>query len=296
MSITSNRCDLAKSCPVTSVSKLFKYHVEDYNFAAGCFGKILLAKDPILEKEVVIKKIPKSSGNAIEVSREIEAGKKLKHKNISKFYEHFSDNENDFLVFERIHGKDLYHIIEKRGFVPYPERDARKMFKQILKAVRYCHDHDVVHRDIKLENILYDNNGKATLIDFGLCDLVKRGNQSERFCGSIDYVAPEVLGKKTYNGFQADVFSLGVVLYTLLFAEFPYVAADRVNAIKKKTEIPKPHFSETKMKQWKVSLNAKDLISKMLKTNPSERITLEEVRKHPFFRSKKGVSSLIQFD
>jgi len=280
----NTRSDLAKSCPVSSDNKLFKYQIEDSNFASGCFGKILLAKDPIQEREVVIKKIPKSSGNTVEVSREIEAGKKLKHKNIAKFFENFADNENDFLVFERVVGKDLYNTIEKRGFVPFPERETKKIFKQILKAIRYCHDHEVVHRDIKLENILMDSNGKVTIIDFGLCDLVKRGNLSERFCGSIDYVAPEVLAKKTYNGFQADVFSLGVVLYTLLFAEFPYVAADRVSAIKKRTEPPKPHFSETKMKQWKVGLLAKDLISRMLRTSSDQRITLEEVRNHPFLK------------
>jgi len=281
-----SRTDLAKSCPVSSVSRLYKYHVEDSNFAAGCFGKILLAKDPILEREVVIKKIPKASGNTVEVAREIEAGKKLKHKNVAKFYEHFADNENDFLVFERVEGKDLFNIIDRRGFVPYTEREVRKLFKQIIKAVRYCHDHEIVHRDIKLENILLDNNGKITLIDFGLCDLVKRGNQSERFCGSIDYVAPEVLGKRSYNGFQADVFSLGVVLYTLLFAEFPYVASDRIAAIKKRMEPPKPHFSETKMNKWKVSLLAKDLICKMLRSNPEQRITLDEIRKHPFLCKK----------
>lgn len=286
----NTRSDLAKSCPVSSVSKLYKYQIEDPNFASGCFGKILLARDPIQEREVVIKKIPKSTGNAIEVSREIEAGKKLKHKYISKFFEHFADNESDFLVFERVVGKDLYNIIDKRGFVPFPERETKKIFKQILKAIRYSHDHEVVHRDIKLENILMDSEGKITLIDFGLCDLVKRGNHSERFCGSIDYVAPEVLGKKTYNGFQADVFSLGVVLYTLLFAEFPYVATDRVSAIKKRMEPPKPHFSETKMKQWKVGLLAKDLISKMLRTNPEQRITLEEVRNHPFLKKVSFLS------
>jgi len=189
-------------------------------------------------------------------------------------------------VFERVFGYDLFNTIERRKFVPFSDIEGRKIFKQILKAIRYCHSKEVVHRDIKLENILMDNNGKVTVIDFGLCDIVKRGVHSLRFCGSIDYVAPEVLSKNSYDGYLADVFSLGVVLYTLLFAEFPFIANERVNAMKQKKEQPKISFSESKMKRWKINPLAKDLITKMLRTQPEQRLTLEEVKLHPWIRKK----------
>jgi len=270
----------------SSCSKLWRFDIQNENFASGCFGTILLARDPLLDREVVIKKIPKDGVSSSEVTKEIEAGKILNHKNIAKFNEHFSNNEWDFLVFERVFGYDLFNTIERRKFVPFSDIEGRKIFKQILKAIRYCHSKEVVHRDIKLENILMDNNGKVTVIDFGLCDIVKRGVHSLRFCGSIDYVAPEVLSKNSYDGYLADVFSLGVVLYTLLFAEFPFIANERVNAMKQKKEQPKISFSESKMKRWKINPLAKDLITKMLRTQPEQRLTLEEVKLHPWIRKK----------
>jgi len=270
----------------SSCSKLWRFDIQNENFASGCFGTILLARDPLLDREVVIKKIPKDGVSSSEVTKEIEAGKILNHKNIAKFNEHFSNNEWDFLVFERVFGYDLFNTIERRKFVPFSDIEGRKIFKQILKAIRYCHSKEVVHRDIKLENILMDNNGKVTVIDFGLCDIVKRGVHSLRFCGSIDYVAPEVLSKNSYDGYLADVFSLGVVLYTLLFAEFPFIANERVNAMKQKKEQPKISFSESKIKRWKINPLAKDLITKMLRTQPEQRLTLEEVKLHPWIRKK----------
>lgn len=262
-----------------------RYSIENENFASGCFGKILLARDNE-DKQVVIKKLSKVSNSSTDVMKEIEAGKALRHSNIAKFYEHFSCRENDYLVFERVHGSDLFSIIEKRGFVPFSNKEAKKIFKQILKAIMYAHENDVVHRDIKLENILMDASGKITVIDFGLCDLVKKGNESEKFCGSLDYVAPEVLYKRSYSGFLADSFSLGIVLYALLFAEFPFVTAERVKAIRRGVEPPKICYTPEKIKKWKVKASAQDLITKMLKPNPSQRLSLEEVKQHPWLKKK----------
>jgi len=269
-----------------TLNKLFRYEIQNENFASGCFGTILLANDPIHKRQVVIKKIPKDGQSTMEVAHEVEAGKTLKHSNVVTFHEHFSNNEWDFLVFERIHGSDLFSIIDKRRFVPFSDEEAKNIFKQILKAMRYSHSQNIVHRDLKLENILMDAAGKVTVIDFGLCDLVKDGRPSERFCGSIDYVAPEVLGKKSYDGFLADSFSLGVVLYTLLFAEFPFVAKERLQSLRLGKEHAKIVFSETKMKRWNIEPLAKDLISKMLRSNPEKRISLNEVKLHPWLRRK----------
>jgi len=264
---------------------LSKYQIIDENFASGCFGKILLARDA-RDKEVVIKRLPKDkSSDQEDILNEINAGRILNHRNVAKFVEHFSTNEFAYLVFERIYGSDLFHIIEKRNFTPFNERDVRTIFKQILKAIKHSHDNGIVHRDIKLENILMDSSsGRVTVIDFGLCDIVPPGQQSQKFCGSLDYVAPEVVSKRHYDGFKADVYSLGIVLYTLMFAEFPFVSKDRLHAIKHRLPQPPIAFSEQKMKRFKISSDAKDLISKMLRPDPTARLSLEEVQDHPFLR------------
>jgi len=268
---------------------LGKYQIVDEHFAAGCFGQILLAKDSRDSKEVVIKKLPKEKGsNEDDIHKEIYAGRTLSHQNVSKFVEYFSSNEWHFIVFERVYGSDLFHLIEKRGFIPFNDWDCRNIFRQILKAVKHSHDHGVVHRDIKLENILMDATGKITVIDFGLCDVVPLGQDSQKFCGSLDYVAPEVVCKRSYNGFLADVFSLGIVLYTLLFAEFPFVSKDRMNAIKQRHPQPPIAFSDSKMKRWKISPLARDLITRMLKPDPTQRLTLDQVKDHPFMRDANG--------
>jgi len=262
--------------------RLGRYSIEDQNFASGCFGHILLAKDD-MDKEVVIKMIPKEGSNPVEVKREINSGKMLSHPNIGRFIENFESEQCYFLVFERIYGKDLYSTIEKRQFVPFENKDSKEIFKQILEAVLFCHSKGIIHRDIKLENILMDATGHVTLIDFGLCDITSYpGQESEKFCGSMDYVAPEVVSKRSYNGKQADSFSLGVVLFTLLFAEFPFVSQDRVNCIKTGRLQPIPNFSDTKMKRFQIDPIAKDLISRMLREDPNRRIPIEEIKSHPW--------------
>jgi len=270
--------------------RLWKYQIEKEDFAAGCFGKISLARDPN-NREVIIKRLPKDKVSSIEVAKEVEAGKILTHPNIARFHEHFSNNEWDFLVFERIHGSDLFSLIEKKSFVAFEESHGRKIFKQILKAIRYAHSKNVVHRDIKLENILMDTDGNVTVIDFGLCDLVKKGQSSERFCGSMDYVAPEVLTSKVYNGFQADCFSLGVVLYTLLFAEFPFVANDRVKILKSNLPHPKVIWNERKLARYQTTELARDLIMKMLNPDPTQRINIDQVKDHPWIKKRTNLSS-----
>jgi len=175
---------------------------------------------------------------------------------------------------------------KKRDSFPFTDQQSREIFNQVLKATQYSHSRGVIHRDIKLENILMDATGKVTLIDFGLCDLVSQpGQLSEKFCGSLDYVAPEVLSRPSYNGKLADCFSLGVVLFTLLFAEFPFVSNERINAVRYGRAQPRPNFVEAKMKKYSVDSMALDLISKMLVPNSNERITLDDVMNHPWIKA-----------
>jgi len=260
--------------------KIKRFIVLDEDFAKGNFGEIILAKDPLTNKEVVIKKIQKTIESVTAVHKEIEAGKRLKHSNIVKYIESFQTETHHFIVFEKIDGNDLFSVLEQRKFVPYKENEVRKIFRQVTKAIEHSHKNGIVNRDIKLENILIDKKGRVTVIDFGLCDTVKIEQKSERFCGSVDYVAPEVLAKKSYSGFSADVFSLGVVLYTLLFAQFPFVVSERLSAIASGKKQPDVQFSD----QSFVTDSAKELIRKMINPEPTERISLEEVHNHKWMK------------
>jgi len=268
----------------TVSDKLSRFQIEDEDFAAGCFGKVMLARDT-LDNEVVIKKIPKSHNNVAEVANEVLAGRMLYHSNIAQFKDHFSNSEFDFLIFERVHGEDIFSLIEKKNFVPYSDHEGRNIFKQILKAVTHCHKQQIVHRDLKLENLLMDASGKVTVIDFGLCDHVQRGSLSERFCGSLDYVAPEVLSRRSYDGYKADTYSLGIVLFTLLFAEFPFVSKDRIRSIQQFAPHPTINYGVQRLRRWNVSEAAKDLINKMLDPNPAKRISLDAVKMHPWIQN-----------
>jgi len=263
------------------------YTVKEEHFASGNFGEILLACHPSNpSKEVVIKKIPREEKDLEAVKREIEAGKRLEHNNIVKFYHHFKDLDFHYLIFERVQGYDLFSYLEARGFVPFREAHARTIFVDILNALLYCHSKSVCHRDIKLENLLiHPNTKKVTLIDFGLCEFTEEGGKTARYCGSPDYVAPEVLLRKDYCPFAADTFSLGVCLYTLVFAEFPFCHKERKIAIDQGLEHPRITFAEKRLAHLKVSDSLKQLIQAMLEPNPARRIALKDIPNHPWLKN-----------
>jgi len=259
------------------------YTVKDDHFANGNFGEIILAFHPSEpSKEVVIKKIPRER-DIESVKREVEAGKRLQHPNIVKFYHHFKDTQYHYLVFERVKGHDLFSYLESRGFVPLKEKDARTIFVDLINSLVFCHSKGVSHRDIKLENILIDPTTKtATLIDFGLCEFTEEGELSARYCGSPDYVASEVLERKQYCPFTADVFSLGVCLYTLLFAEFPFCNKARKIAIEQGRDQPRITFTEKRLAYLNVSDSAKQLLQAMLEPSADRRISLKDIQNHPW--------------
>ena len=140
-----------------------------------------------------------------------------------------------------------------------------------------------------------DSKGKVSVLDFGLCDIVEsRESFSSNFCGSLDYVAPEVITSKQYSGYKSDIYSLGVVLYTLLYAEFPFVSSVRVDAIKKKAN--QPAISFDKLLGKNVGKDAKDLITNMLRANPKERISMQQVFKHSYIRKEKEMEQKLEQD
>jgi len=240
----------------------------------GTFAEVYLGKNEKGET-VVVKKVEGFP------SREVDANSILHHKNIAKFQDFYEDGDGTFdLIFEYIEGQNLFDFMSSRNSVPLVEEEAASIFSQLVNALMYCHKKGVYHRDIKLENIMMTPKGKVKLIDFGLAGISapsREGIFSDPV-GSLHYSSPEVmLGIKDYFGEAADVYSLGVVLYSLIFGLLPFDAKDRIaffnNERSHHPDVVFPRFAG-------VSNEVKDLITRMLIFSPSDRITLKEVSTH----------------
>jgi serine/threonine protein kinase len=175
----------------------------------------------------------------------------------------------------------MFSLLEKRAFKPFTETEAKSIFRQTLNAMDYCHKNGIVHFDIKLDNIMIDPmTHKVTLIDFGLCDFISQENNGRfnRRVGSEEYCAAELLEKteKPFEGTKVDIFCLGVVLFAMLSATFPFAIKKRKQAVKQGLPQPTVRFP------FAISNECKDLITKMLEPNPAKRITVEQIFEHPW--------------
>lgn len=269
-------------------------YVVEHVLGTGSFGEVLLVTkvrssnnndynnnyrdDSInIGRQLVIKKIPNDRMKMCEV----EAGRILSHPNIVTFYEHFQDKDFHYLVLEYVRGIDLFTFMESRNFQGLPEVVARKIFGQIASAIQYCHQEGVAHRDLKLENILIDPKTlHVKIIDFELC---KIGDEAcSDVCGSVDYIAPEILQEKPhYSPKKADIWCLGTILYCLLFANFPFSAEERLNALIPEGGQPvMPHPLLEFPKKSLVSQNARDLCERAMTVDPNRRISMPGIMAH----------------
>ena len=159
----------------------------------------------------------------IQQRREIEVLKMCQHPNIIKLLDIFENSDNYFIVIEYMEGKDLFDYIQKRNFL-LPETRVKHLVCQLITATRYIHDFGIVHRDLKLENIMMSdvtNNAKPKLVDFGLARILSPNETANEPFGTLGYVAPEVLKKKPYS-FSCDVWSIGCIMHALLTGSLPF--------------------------------------------------------------------------
>jgi serine/threonine protein kinase len=252
---------------------------------AGAFGSVVLAERNLDGKKVAIKMISKAKKQEANIKREVMAGKLLRHKKIVSFVGHKEDEHHDYLIFDYIAGCDLYSMLERRSFVGFLETEARSIMHQLVSALLHSHELGVVHLDVKLDNIMINPKDlSVTLIDYGLCDFVTKENRGmfSRRCGSIEYCAAEILSHqkpfKPFDGFKVDVWSLGVVLYALLSATFPFDTKKKKAILQATGRHPEVYIHFT------CSEPAKDLIKKMLSIDPEKRITMKEVSNHPWMK------------
>nr|CAH7733888.1 unnamed protein product [Callosobruchus chinensis] len=240
----------------------------------GNFAVVKLAKHRITKTEVAIKIIDKSqldAGNLQKVYREVDIMKRLDHPHIIKLYQVMETKNMIYLVSEYASQGEIFDYIARYGRMT--EDQSRIKFWQILSAVEYCHNRNIVHRDLKAENLLLDSNNSIKIADFGFSNYYTPGGQLSTWCGSPPYAAPEVFEGKKYVGPEIDIWSLGVVLYVLVCGALPFdgcsLQALRDRVLSGRFRIP-----------YFMSSDCESLIRKMLVLEPNKRYTVQQIKKH----------------
>lgn len=256
----------------------------------GTFARVYYARNVESGKSVAMKVVGKEkvvrAKMMDQMKREISVMKRLKHPNIVELYEVMATKSKIFLAMELVRGGELHAKVSKEGKLE--EQVARSYFRQLISAVDYCHSRGVFHRDLKLENLLLDQEGKIKITDFGLSAIFEEeeGNSVllRTSCGTPHYVAPEVVNKRGqgYDGSKADIWSLGVILYVLLAGYLPFHDENIVQLYKK---VYKADFT---CPSW-FSPEARELITRMLDPNPSSRITLAEIMESRWYKDDNSV-------
>ncbi|XP_018420849.1 PREDICTED: serine/threonine-protein kinase MARK2 isoform X2 [Nanorana parkeri] len=250
-------------------------HIGNYRLlktiGKGNFAKVKLARHVLTGKEVAVKIIDKTQLNSSSLQklfREVRIMKVLNHPNIVKLFEVIETEKTLYLIMEYASGGEVFDYLVAHGRMK--EKEARAKFRQIVSAVQYCHQKFIVHRDLKAENLLLDSDMNIKIADFGFSNEFTFGNKLDTFCGSPPYAAPELFQGKKYDGPEVDVWSLGVILYTLVSGSLPFDGQNlkelRERVLRGKYRIP-----------FYMSTDCENLLKKFLILNPSKRGTLEQI-------------------
>ncbi|NXJ88680.1 NUAK2 kinase, partial [Corythaixoides concolor] len=239
----------------------------------GTYGKVKKARERS-GKLVAIKSIRKDKikdeQDLVHIRREIEIMSSLNHPHIIAVHEVFENSSKIVIVMEYASKGDLYDYISERQRLT--EQEARHFFRQVVSAVYYCHKNGIVHRDLKLENILLDANGNIKIADFGLSNVYQQDKLLQTYCGSPLYASPEIINGRPYKGPEVDSWSLGVLLYILVHGTMPFDGHDYKTLVK---QITSGDYREpTKLS------DACGLIRWMLMVNPERRATIEDIATH----------------
>jgi len=262
--------DLLKYLRTSNINSIGSYHIGK-TLGKGSFGKVKLGIHKLTGQKVAIKIVDKI--HAPIVAREIETWRHLIHPNIIQLYEVITSETKIYMVIEYAEEGELFNFITKYGRINEKSVTAKRLFKQLVEAVQYCHQHNFVHRDLKLENVLLSSDFKIKLSDFGFTKEISSSKLLDTYCGSVAYSAPEMISGKKYNGPGADIWSLGVILYTMVCGTLPFddEADDVIYQKILNLNYKIPDF---------ISEDCKDLITRILKIEPSERMTIEEILNH----------------
>ncbi|KAJ7979619.1 Non-specific serine/threonine protein kinase [Quillaja saponaria] len=247
----------------------------------GTFAKVYHGRNLKTGKSVAMKVVGKEKvikvGMMEQVKREISVMKMVKHPNIVELHEVMASKSKIYFAMELVRGGELFSKIAKGRL---REDVARVYFQQLMSAIDFCHSRGVYHRDLKPENLLLDENGNLKVTDFGLSAFSEHLRQDgllHTTCGTPAYVAPEVIGKKGYDGAKADIWSCGVILYVLLAGFLPFQDDNLVSMYRK------IYRGDFKCPPWLTS-EARRLITKLLDPNPDTRITISKIMDSSWFK------------
>lgn len=251
---------------------------------SGSFGSVKKAIRISDGKEVAIKIIPKRNvqNHFDMVKDEVGVLANLNHPNVIGYYDSFESRDKFYLVFELATGGELFERLFERG--KFSEKDAVQIIKSVLNGLEYLHEHDIVHRDMKPENLLFktpESNADLVICDFGIAKTSSQTSALETVCGSPGYVAPEVLTQKGY-GSAIDMWAVGVITYTLLCGYQPFQAEDQVELIDEITHA-RYDFHE---RYWRnISMEGKDFIRALLTLDDKKRLTATQAKQHKWMTS-----------
>ncbi|KAK3211257.1 hypothetical protein Dsin_015963 [Dipteronia sinensis] len=252
------------------------------DIGSGNFGVAKLVRDKWTGELYAVKYIERGLKIDEHVQREIMNHRSLKHPNIIRFKEVFLTPTHLAIVMEYAAGGELFERICNAG--RFSEDEARFFFQQLISGVSYCHSMQICHRDLKLENTLLDSSTapRLKICDFGYSKSSVLHSQPKSTVGTPAYIAPEVLSRKEYDGKIADVWSCGVTLYVMLVGAYPFEDPEDPRNFRKTIQrILSVQYSIPDY--VRVSLDCRHLLSRIFCTNPEERITIPEIKKHQWF-------------
>ncbi|KAI8984704.1 kinase-like domain-containing protein [Mycotypha africana] len=273
-----------------------KYYLSK-TLGKGSMGKVKLATNIDTQEKVAVKIVPRRfhSNSAdpkktkdVDKSREIRTIREasimllLDHPNIAKVYEMSLVDNYYYLFMEYVDGGQLLDYVISHGKLK--EKHARDISRQIASALDYCHRNLIVHRDLKVENILLSTIGTIKIIDFGLSNVFSPKSQLNTFCGSLYFAAPELLDGRVYTGPEVDIWSFGIIIYVLVCGQVPFddPTMGGMHAKVKKGHVNYPAH---------LSSDCRNMLQRMIVTEPKNRATLQEVLYHPWMN--RGYDSIV---
>ena len=248
---------------------------------AGSFGRVLLVQHKVTQAKYAIKAIDKRNKANIQEKpyfrREIEIMYRVHHPNVVKLFGHFEDNNYCYFIMEYIAGGNIYALVPKTSLRSVTTQQIASIMKDVISAVYFLHHMNpkIVHRDIKPENVLLDKGNVAKLTDFGWSNYMQGDNKRTTVCGTPVYLAPEIINNQGHDE-HLDIWCIGVLVFELMAGYSPW-QGDDVQTVR---------YNINRLKiRWPRNMDhdAADLISKILKYNPEERLTLRQMLAHPFF-------------
>ena len=245
----------------------------------GTYGKVKYAHSLRLKHPVAVKIVSRKVSKDVHLKflpRELDALRCLRHKNIIQLVEVLETQDHVYIVMELAEGGDLLDFINKKRFLS--DEDAKGLFHDLVDGLVECHRLRFVHRDLKCENMLLSRNLRLKISDFGFARRYGDTQKLQTYCGSYAYAAPEIIIGEPYLGPMADIWSIGVILYAMVCGKLPFKDKDAKTLLSDVAS--KLHFPS------RISDQCKDLIKGILKFHPKERLTLEEIKSHPWMSSQ----------